>query len=148
MPVLLKLLAAMDILSFFYPKEQNLFVGGKRHGTKAVPVAQTMFSDPIPMVEQTQVIPLNQNRGHSFTKSSVLSISLAFVHEKRRPAKNALEHCVGCCLLIFLLIPLFSSLCFCNFSSPFIHGHEMHFRDTSREMVLYLVTVLPENAVS
>lgn len=55
-----------------------MFVGGKRHGTKAVPVAQTMFSDPIPMVEQTQVIPLNQNRGHSFTKSSVLSISLAF----------------------------------------------------------------------
>lgn len=111
-------------------------------------VAQAVFNDPISMVEQTQVIPFNQSKDHSFTKLSVLSISLAFAHEKRRPAKNSLEHCVGCCLLIFLLIPLLSSLCFCNFSSPFIHGHKTHFRDISRGMIFCLVTVLPENAVS
>lgn len=137
----------MDILSFFYPKDKTCLLE-----------VRDMAQKQCLQLRQCLVIPYqwqNKHKLYHLIKIEVIHLqshqyylSPLPLHEKRRPAKNALEHCVGCCLLIFLLIPLFSSLCFCNFSSPFIHGHEMHFRDTSRGMVLYLVTVLPENAVS
>lgn len=107
LPIVLILLTSVDICSLA-PWGQSMDVGGKTLGTKAMCAAPVRSVYHVFMAEYTQVTQLHQNLYLCSIHKAVTIASLACcTSEKRRMAKDMVEHFAGCFTCNFFF---FSSL--------------------------------------